>query len=83
MDQVLKKAIAKRDEAVREAARWENWIKTYAELADPLDIPMSGRAAPPIDPADDLDIPSAVRALAVPAEGGGGNGLLPRSGTAN
>jgi len=84
MDQVLRKAMEKRDEAVREAARWENWIKTYAELADPLDIPMSGSAAPPIDPPDDLDIPSAVRASDVLAEGGGGNGLLPRTrGTTN
>jgi hypothetical protein len=54
MDQVLKKAMAKRDEAHREVIRWENWIKTYAELADPLDIPM-----PPAAPADDLDIHAA------------------------
>jgi hypothetical protein len=79
MDQVLKKAMEKRDAALREAERWENWIKSYVELAEPLDIPIRS-AAPPID---ELDIPSVVRASDVLAEGRGGNGLLPRSGTAN
>ena len=58
MDQVLKKAMAKRDEAHREFIRWENWIKTYAELADPLEIPIPHSAASS-NPVDDLDIPAA------------------------
>jgi hypothetical protein len=80
MDQVLKKAMEKRDAALREAERWENWIKAYVELADPLDIPTRS-AAQSIGPADELDIPSVVRASDV--LGRGSNGLLPRSGTAD
>ena len=84
MDQILKKAMGKRDGALREAERWEGWIKTYVELADPLETPMSSSAAPPRgEPADDLDIPSAVKASAVPAEGNVSKGLLLRNGTAN
>ena len=82
MDQVLKKAMGKRDQAVREAERWERWIKTYVELADPLETPILRSAAPPREPADDLDIPFAVKASGVPAEGNGSKSLLPRNGTA-
>jgi hypothetical protein len=42
-DPILKKAMAKRDEALREAERWEAWIEAYTELSEPtpneLDIP--------------------------------------------
>jgi hypothetical protein len=47
-DPILKKAMEKRDEALREVERWEEWIKRYMELSettrDSLDIPM-GRSA--------------------------------------
>ena len=82
MDQVLKRAMEKRDEAIREAERWESWIRTYAELAEPVDAhetPISRSASPPVNPADDLDIPSAIRAADIPAVGN----LLPRTVNAN
>ena len=51
-DPILKKAIAKRDEALREVERWEAWIKNYTELAEPtldeLDIPGAQHASPPL-----------------------------------
>jgi hypothetical protein len=68
MDQVVKKAMEKRDEALREAERWENWVKAYAELIEPLeplDTLMPRNASPnatPVDPAaDELDIPATLR----------------------
>jgi len=30
-DQVVEKAMEKRDEALREVERWETWIKAYEE----------------------------------------------------
>jgi hypothetical protein len=83
MDQVLKKAMEKRDEALREVERWESWMKVYVELADPLEIPIARTAVPRTSPGDELDIPFALRPSDAPAEGGGGKGLLPRSGIAN
>jgi len=85
MDQVLKKAMEKRDQALREVERWESWIKAYAELAEPvnpLDPPMSRSAAPQVGPGDDLDIPTTLRMAAIPTEGNKGNGSLLRNGNA-
>jgi hypothetical protein len=31
-DPILKKAMDKRDEALREVERWEEWIKDYVEF---------------------------------------------------
>jgi hypothetical protein len=69
VDQVLKKAMERRDEALREVERWENWIKEYAELAEPLeplDIPMPGAVSPQPAPAD---IASALCQPDPPAKG--------------
>jgi len=71
-DPILKKAIAKRDDALREAERWEAWIKDYTELSGPtldeLDIPGSRHASPPLLAA----VP------AFPAETSNGKGIWPR-----
>ena len=49
-DPILKKAMDKRDEALREVERWEEWIKAYGELShqplESLDIPMANRTLP-------------------------------------
>jgi hypothetical protein len=50
MDPILKKAMDKRDEALREVKRWEAWIKEYVELSEPtgaLDIPLAQNASRP------------------------------------
>jgi hypothetical protein len=84
MDQVLKKAMEKRDGALHEVERWESWIKAYAELAEPVDqleIPMA-RSTPPEGPADELDIASTLRRPNAPVEGGKGRGSWLRNGNA-
>jgi hypothetical protein len=43
-DAILKRATEKRDAALRESERWEEWIKGYLDLSglpDSLDIPMA------------------------------------------
>jgi hypothetical protein len=74
-DPILKKAIAKRDEALREVERWEAWIKNYTELAEPsldeLDIPGAQHASPPLLAA----VP------AFPAATSNGKGIWPRGGS--
>jgi hypothetical protein len=75
--QVLKKAMEKRAEALREVERWESWIKAYGELAEPadsLDIPMARTVTPPVGPTDDLDIASALRQQEIPGESTKGRG---------
>ena len=50
IDPILKKAMDKRDEALREVKRWEAWIKEYVELSEPtgaLDIPLPQNASRP------------------------------------
>jgi hypothetical protein len=71
-DPILKKAMAKRDEALREAERWEAWIKDYTALSEPafdeLDIPGARHASP--------QLMTAVPALSV--ETSNGKGIWPR-----
>ena len=71
-DPILKKAMAKRDEALREAERWEAWIKDYTALSEPtldeLDTPEARHASP--------RLVAAVPAL--PAETSNGKGIWPR-----
>jgi len=65
MDQVLKRAMDKRDEALREMERWTTWIKTYQELIEPersqlyAVSPSTSRKGAP---TDELDIPTSLRA---------------------
>lgn len=50
IDPILKKAMDRRDEALREVKRWEAWIKEYVELSEPtgaLDIPLPQNASRP------------------------------------
>jgi hypothetical protein len=82
-DQVVKKAIEKRDEAIREVERWENWIKAYEELIEPLeplDVLMPRTTSAKATPADDLDIALALRRPDLPAEGHPGRGSWLRNG---
>jgi hypothetical protein len=76
--------MAKRDEALREAERWEEWIKTYLELRDSdhpeeLDIPMARRALPEAEAADGLKLLPALRLAAESAETSNGSAIWPRS----
>ena len=82
-DPILKKAMEKRDEALREAERWEGWIKAYVELSDPspesLDIPMVRRASPEAGgPSDVVELAAALRVPPVPTETSNGKGVWPR-----
>jgi hypothetical protein len=59
MDQVLKHVIKKRDRALCEVESWENWIKAYENLIEPLeplDTLMSWTTSPQAGPAGDTDI---------------------------
>jgi len=83
VDQVLKRAMEKRDEALREGERWESWVKTYAELAEPSgprEVPMLHPASPD---EDELDIAPALRQPDGPADGGKGRSSWLRNGNAN
>jgi hypothetical protein len=85
MDQVLKKAAEKRDEALREVERWETWIKAYEELIEPLeplDVLMPRTTSPKAARADDLDIASALRQQEIPGESSKGRGSWLRNGNA-
>jgi hypothetical protein len=86
MDQVLRKAMERRDEALREVERWENWIKAYVELAepvDPLEIPMSRSTGASEVLADELDIASTLLSSDIAIEGSKGRGSWQRNGNAN
>jgi hypothetical protein len=72
-DPIIEKAIARRDEALREAERWETWIRSYEELServadprsqhepDPLEIPGARGAAITVED-EPLSVPLAVEA---------------------
>jgi hypothetical protein len=80
---ILKRAMEKRDEALREVERWEAWVKAYAELsesaepaADSLDIPMTHRASPLTEVSETRDFGPSLRAA---AETGNGTTIWPRA----
>jgi hypothetical protein len=84
-DPILKKAMEKRDEALREVERWEGWIRAYVELSDPaqesLDIPMASRSKSSLSqPVEGMELAPALR-VAASSEVSNGNGktLWPRS----
>ncbi len=78
-DPILKKAMEKRDQALREAERWDQWIKSYGELTGPaieeLDIPMTRGATPMADGPDEMDLAPALRKPIAPTETKNGKGL--------
>jgi hypothetical protein len=83
---ILKRAIEKRDEALREVERWEEWIKAYAELSEPgglaaesLDIPMAPRASLKPEVSETRDFGPALRAAADTIEAGNGQTIWPRA----
>jgi hypothetical protein len=87
-DPILKKAMEKRDEALREYEQWEQWIKAYVELSEPpidsLDIPMTRRTPVPEEGAtDSIDLAPVLRGPAQTTEKSNGLGLWPRGGSAN
>jgi hypothetical protein len=59
---ILKKAMEKRDEALRQVERWEAWVKAYEELSNPpedlLKVP-NGQAS---SSAGEVDLASSLRA---------------------
>lgn len=81
-DPILKKAMEKREEALREAERWETWIKAYQELSDPagesLDIPMVRRTPAPAETSGRADAELAFRSAATVTEIGNGKAVWPR-----
>ncbi|HEV2188944.1 MAG TPA: hypothetical protein VGR70_17175 [Stellaceae bacterium] len=83
-DTILKKAMEKRDAALREAERWDQWIRCYGELSGPaieeLDIPMTRSAPPMAEPADEIDLAPALRKAVPPTETKNGKGLWLRAG---
>ena len=82
-DPILSKAMEKRDEALREAERWEQWIRDYEKLASPaleaLDIPMARKGSGEVEGTDALEIATSLRAPPQLAEKANGNGLWPRN----
>lgn len=83
-DPILKKAKEKRDEALREAERWEAWIKAYVELSEPaiesLDIPMARRTLATPQSTESLDTEPALRPATLAGEMGNGKSIWPRGG---
>jgi hypothetical protein len=92
-DAILKRAMEKRDEALREAERWEEWIKGYLDLSglpDALDIPMARSAPAQVEATDGfnlassgINLASSLRDPVLPAEVGNGTTIWPRNGSAN
>jgi hypothetical protein len=82
-DPILKRAMEKRDEALREAERWEQWIKAYAELSEPaadsLDIPMAHRTSPKAEVSETPDFRPSLHAAAAVIETGNGATIWPRA----
>jgi hypothetical protein len=80
---ILKRAMEKRDEALREAERWEEWIKAYAELSEPtadsLDIPIAHRGSPKPEVSEPRDIGPSLRVAADVIETGNGATIWPRA----
>jgi len=88
-DPILRRAMEKRDEAIREVERWETWIKAYAELsvpdgeADALDIPMARREPVEPTPPEEIDVPTLPHSgAASEVSSGKGSWLRGKNGTA-
>jgi|HubBroStandDraft_6_1064221.scaffolds.fasta_scaffold2711437_1 hypothetical protein len=88
-DPILRKAEEKRDQALRELERWEQWIKAYTELSDPrddaLDIPMTRDEQTRAD-ARAEDVATPILAAGITSQTVGGKGhpwLISRSGAAS
>jgi hypothetical protein len=85
IDPILKKAMEKRDEALREVERWEEWIRGYMDLSEPmagsLDIPMARSGPDQVEAAGGINLASPLRD---PAHSTGvGNGIWPRGESAS
>jgi hypothetical protein len=81
-DPILKKAMDKRDEALREAERWEEWIKAYGELSrqplESLDIPMAKRRLPAPEQVQVETSPPADQAMPLSVEVANGKSIWRR-----
>jgi hypothetical protein len=86
-DPILKKAMEKRDEALREVERWEEWIKSYMDLsestADSLDIPMGRKTPSKVEATGGVHLVSSLRDPALPAKVGNGTTTWRRGGSAS
>jgi hypothetical protein len=86
-DPILKKAMEKRDAALREVERWEEWIRGYMDLSEPtadsLDIPMARTAPSEVEATDGLNLASSLRDPAHSAGGGNGKAVWPRGESAS
>jgi hypothetical protein len=86
-DPILKKAMEKRDAALREVERWEEWIRGYMDLSEPtvdsLDIPMARSGPSEVEPTDGLNLASSLRDPAHSAGGGNGKAVWPRGESAS
>lgn len=75
-DPILRRAMEKRDEALREVERWEEWIRDYAELSaikpDPLEITRERGAPTELE----IELPSPTLPLSI--ETSNGKGIWPR-----
>jgi hypothetical protein len=86
---ILRKAEEKRDQALREVERWEQWIKAYTELSDPedesLDIPMTRGEPTEAAAPEEVNVTPILSAgiASQPASGKGHPWLTGRSGTAS
>jgi hypothetical protein len=84
-DPILKKAMEKRDAALREVERWEEWIKGYMDLSEPtpdsLDIPMVRSARLRLRPPAVEISPRRFVTRRMRPEVGNGKAVWPRGGS--
>ena len=59
MDAILRKAVEKRDEALREAEHWDLWLQSYMELTEQPVSPGQQTAKPPAAKAKPVEPPIA------------------------
>jgi len=88
-DPILKKAMEKRDAALREVERWEEWIRGYMDLSEPtptvdsLDISMARSGPDQVEATGGINLASSLRNPAHSAGAGNGTAVWPRGESAS
>jgi hypothetical protein len=86
-DPILKKPMEKRDAALCEVDRWEEWIRGYMDLSEPtvdsLDIAMARSAPDQVEAAGGINVASSLRDPAHSAGVGNGKAVWPRGESAS
>jgi hypothetical protein len=86
-DPILKKAMEKRDAALREVERWEEWIRGYMDLSEPtvdsLDIPMARSGPDQGEATSGINLASSLRDPAHSVGVGNGKAVWPRGESAS